>query len=107
MLGLALPGHCGPRCTCSKSAAKLLVQVETSVPQRSAGSPDRTRFEGALSVQYDLDNFWIVIIAIQRVVFKRCDPPLRLGKNALHWVPCVLRGAPRLCRAAPQHDDML
>jgi hypothetical protein len=32
---------------------------------------------------------------------------LRLGKNALHWVPCVLQGAPRLCRAAPQHDDML
>ena len=49
----------------------------------------------------------MVIIAIQRLVFKRCDPPLRLGKNELHWVPCVLQGAPRLCRAAPQHDDML
>jgi hypothetical protein len=35
MLGLAWPRHFGPRCTCSKSAAKLLVQVETSVPPSS------------------------------------------------------------------------
>jgi len=28
----------------------------------------------------------------------------RLGKNALHRAPCVLQGAPRLRRAAPQHE---
>ena len=30
---------------------------------------------------------------------------LRLGKNATRRAPCVLRDAPRLRRAAPQHED--
>ncbi|HJZ16990.1 MAG TPA: hypothetical protein VJ251_16225, partial [Stellaceae bacterium] len=30
-----------------------------------------------------------------------------MGKKALHWVPCVLRDAPRLCRVVPQHEGML
>jgi hypothetical protein len=31
----------------------------------------------------------------------------RLGKKALHRVQCVLRDAPLLRRAAPQHEDIL